>query len=168
MTKSKETEPSERTEKVGGKKLKQHTDSTLQSQLLWFRLPDSTQILKELSAVLHAYPSLSLFLTPMLYGAFTTTGQKEIIVSRNTVRWFSLPEQYPPLKGGGLMNEQPANKQDLLYKWNSSYKPFWSKTKATFLAKFSTKKRNSQERQIQFLVHHDKVTKNHYKWKKKI
>lgn len=101
MTKSKKTDSRE-WESTKGKKLKKHAHSTLQSQLLWFRLPDSTQIFKELSAVPHAYPSLSLFLTPMLYVAFTTTVQKELIVSRYTVLSIVV------LQGSQMSNQQTS------------------------------------------------------------
>lgn len=106
MTKSKETDSWE-WESTKGKRLKKYADSTLQSQLLWFRLPDSTQILKELSAVLHAYPSLSLFLTPMLYVAFTTTVQKELIVSRYTELCIVI-DSHCQNGIAGEPNEQPA------------------------------------------------------------
>lgn len=109
MTKSKKTDSRE-WESTKGKKLKKRVDSTLQSQLLWFRLPDNTQILKELSAVPHAYPSLSLFLTPMLDVAFTTTGQNELIVSRYTVLYIVSESHWQNgIAGGGVSNEQLAD-----------------------------------------------------------
>lgn len=128
MTKSKET-GSREWKSTKGKKLKKHADSTLQSQLLWFRLPDSTQILKELSAVLHACPSRSLFLTPMLNVAFTTIGQKESLFYRNIVLYIVNFSFCQTDIAGGQMSNHLNRKINFTIKIIASKvpgSPYWS------------------------------------------